>query len=321
MIQNKLSWIIRLKVYLRKYTFLSRIYCDYLYLKDKRLFNKNPRMAAEARYCHAFKRSLDWDNPKDLYEKIYWMLFNTDTSLWTKCADKYRVREYVEEKGCGKYLVKLYGQWDDPMSIDFNKLPNEFVLKANNGCGTVMVVDDKSKLDERRVKKTMKRWLSRPFGYSGAQLHYLPIKRCVIAEERLTETGEQKYLSPTSLIDYKIWCINGEPQCFLVIFGRENRMYYRQVYDLNWNKMPEVMNMKSNGHFSFKEVDIPRPDCLDEMINIARKLSAPFPEVRVDLYVIGGKPFLGELTFTAGLGSFTYDYYRKLGDMMIIPEH
>ena len=98
-------------------------------------------------------------------------------------------------------------------------------------------------------------------------------------------------------------------------------MYYRQVYDLNWNKMPEVMNMKSNGHFSFKEVDIPRPDCLDEMINIARKLSAPFPEVRVDLYVIGGKPFLGELTFTAGLGSFTYDYYRKLGDMMIIPEH
>ena len=169
MIQNKLSWIIRLKVYLRKYTFLSRIYCDYLYLKDKRLFNKNPRMAAEARYCHAFKRSLDWDNPKDLYEKIYWMLFNTDTSLWTKCADKYRVREYVEEKGCGKYLVKLYGQWDDPMSIDFNKLPNEFVLKANNGCGTVMVVDDKSKLDERRVKKTMKRWLSRPFGYSTCQ--------------------------------------------------------------------------------------------------------------------------------------------------------
>lgn len=311
--QNKIKLHIRVKTVLRKIKLLNRIYSNFLNRKSKRLYEKDPKLATDNVFYSTFGRHINWEDPKDLNEKIYWMLHHIDTSLWTKCSDKYRVRSYIEEKGCGKYLVKLYGHWDDPMKIDFSTLPKEFVLKANNGCGTVLVVDDKSKLDEKKVKKTLAKWISEPFGYSGGQLHYLPIKRCIIAEERLNEIGEQKELSPSSLIDYKIWCINGEPECILVIFGRTNGHYYRQVYDTGWNKMPEVMNMESNGHFIFKEVDIPKPNCLKEMLDIAKKLSEPFPEVRVDLYMIGGKPYFGELTFTAGMGSFTEDYYYYLG--------
>ena len=315
---NNLSLKIKLKIFLRKNVFLRRLYGDYLYRKDKHQFDKDPKLVADARYRLVVKRSIDWETPKDLCEKIYWLLFNTDTSLWTKCADKYLVREYVKERGCGDYLVKLYGHWDNPTAIDFTLLPDKFVLKANNGCGTVMVVKDKSKLDEEYVKKILCKWISRPFGYSGGQLHYLPIKRCIIAEELLEEEGKQKELSPTSLIDYKIWCINGVPQCILVVFGRTNMLYYRQVYDLQWNKMPEVMNMRSNGHYDYKDVDIPKPECLAEILNIAYKLSEPFPEVRVDLYVIKGKPYFGELTFTAGMGSFTDEYYKYLGEKIDI---
>lgn len=308
------NWILKTKGNLRRNDFLRNLYVDYLYNKYKRLYERDPKLAADAVFYKAFGRHINWENPQDLNEKIQWLLQNTNTSLWTKCADKYRVREYVKEKGCGEYLVKLYGIWDNPEDIDFSELPNQFVLKANNGCGTVMVVKDKTKLNEKRIKRLLAKWISRPFGYLAGELHYLPIPRCIIAEEILEETGKQKELSPTSLIDYKIWCINGNPECILVIFGRANKSYYRQVYDLEWNKMNNVMTMESNGHFDFKEVDIPKPECLEEMLDIARKLSEPFPEVRVDLYVIENHPYFGELTFTAGMGSFTQEYYKYLGD-------
>lgn len=310
--------LISIKKKLRKNKFLFNFYQTFLYHKYKRLFDKDPKLAADKLYYTAFKRHINWENPKDLNEKIHWMLHNTDTSLWTKCADKYRVRDYVEEKGCGQYLVDLYGKWENPNEIDFSSLPNQFVLKANNGCGTVMVVKDKNTLNERKVRKLLHRWLKRPFGYMGGQLHYLNIPQCIIAEELLEEKGEQKALSPSSLIDYKIWCINRQPECILVIFGREGKSYFRQVYDLDWNKMDNVMNMQSNGHFDYMDIDVPKPECLSEMMEIAKKLSAPFKEVRVDLYVVNNRPYFGELTFTAGMGSFTDNYYQYLGSKIDI---
>ena len=303
-----------LKSRLRRINILKKAYGYYMYQKYYRIFKKGPKYAADYWYHESVGGHIDWDNPKDLNQKIAWMQFNTDTSLWTKCADKYRVREYVTEKGFGDNLVKLYGMWENPEDIDFSQLPARFVLKANNGCGTVLCVNDKSSLNIPWIKKELKTWLKRPYGYRGAQLHYLLIKPCIIAEELLEGDAEQKKLSPKSLIDYKIWCINGEPQCIMVVFGRENKTYYRQVYDLSWNKMPEVINMTSNGHFSYKEeVDIPKPACLTELLNMARVLSSPFPEVRADFYIVNNKPYFGELTFTAGMGSFTEEFYNQMG--------
>lgn len=302
-----------IKQLLRNNSILKSVYGDYIYYKYKFIYTINPKYAADYWYHKNCGRHIDWEKPQDLNQMIAWMQFNTDTSLWTKCADKYLVREFVAEKGFGDNLVKLYGAWSDPNYIDFDQLPDAFVLKANNGCGTVLCVTDKSALNIHQLKKELKSWIKRPYGYRGAQLHYLRIKPCIIVEELLVADEEQKKISPKALIDYKIWCINGEPQCILVIFGRENKTYYRQVYDLSWHKMPNVINMKSNGHFAYKEMDIPKPKCLEQLLLMARTLSSPFPEVRADFYVVNGKPYFGELTFTAGIGSFTNEFYDQMG--------
>lgn len=191
-----------------------------LYYHNRRLYKKDPRLAANALFKRVYERSMDLDNPKHLIEKITWLQLNTDTSLWTLCADKYRVREYVEQCGLGDNMPKLYGHWDTPDEVDLSGLPDQFVLKANNGCGTVKIVRDKKTLDLRSLKSTFKKWLRRPYGYHGAQSHYLRIKPCILAEELLANTGEQLFFSPSSLVDYKVWCFGGKPECCLITYNR-----------------------------------------------------------------------------------------------------
>ena len=276
------------------------------------LYKIKPRYAAEFMYRHAFHKPMNLDDPKDLIEKINWLQFNSDTSMWTLCADKYRMREYVAECGLSDYLPKLYGHWDDPDDIDFDELPTEFVLKSNNGCGTVKIVRDKRDLDIKATRKVLKGWL-KPFGYIAGQSHYLRIKPCIIAEELLHQSEENNNLSPKSLIDYKIWCINGEPESIWVAYNRQNGMTVNMaLYDTKWTPMPQHLR-NTNLETYNPDVEIPKPDCLDEMLDIAKKISKPFPEVRVDCYIIEGKPVIGELTFSTGYGYFTEEYYAQLG--------
>ena len=292
---------------------LKRLHGDYLYYRFKRLYEKDPRLAAEGLYKKKYgsKAVLNIDNPKSLIEKITWLELNSDTSLWTLCADKYRMREYVEQCGLGEYLPKNYGHWENPDDIDFGQLPNEFVLKANNGCGTVMIVRDKNKLNEKKVKKELKRWLKHKFGYMGAQAHYLSIEPCILAEELLHQDEEQKSFSPESFVDYKVWCINGKPESILVVYGRNDNGYSLDLYDTSWKRLDE--KLMKNGHFVFREEMIPKPNCLDKMLSMAKMMAEPFPEVRVDFYVVDGKPVIGELTFSTGYGYFTDEYYEYLG--------
>lgn len=294
---------------------LKCLYGEYLHYSYKRLYKKNPRLAAIGMYKKIYGKnaSLNIDQPENLIEKITWLELNTDTSLWTLCADKYRMREYVEQCQLSDYLPKNYGSWENPDDIDFDKLPNGFVLKANNSCGTVKIVRDKKTIDEKKIKKELKRWLKKSFGYMGAQKHYLSIKPCIIAEELLPNSDTQSKFSPNSLVDYKVWCFKGKPESILVVYDRTSRQYCLDLYDTNWERIPEKLNM--NGHFEFrKDVIIPKPECLDEMLEIASKLSEPFPEVRVDFYIVDNKPIIGELTFSTGYGYFTDEYYNYLGD-------
>lgn len=296
--------------------FLKRLHGDYLYYHYKRLYEKDPRLAAESMYKKIYGNNavLNIAEPKSLIEKITWLELNSDTSLWTLCADKYRMREYVAQCGLERYLPNLYGHWDNPEDIDFSQLPNEFVLKANNGCGTVKIVRNKSLLNEKKVKEELKSWLKRKFGYMGAQKHYLSIKPCVLAEELLSQDEDQKVFSPESMVDYKVWCINGEPENVLVVFGRDSSGYSLDLYDVEWRRMGD--KIKQNGHFKFHVEEIPKPGCLNKMIEMAKILANPFPEVRVDFYVVAGEPVIGELTFTTGYGYFTDEYYEYLGELM-----
>ncbi len=279
--------------------------------KHKWDVEKNPKGEANRVYYPFFKKKINWENPKNLIEKIYWLQFNSDTSLWTKYADKYLVRDYIKECGYEENLPQLYGKWDNADDIDFGELPNSFVLKTNNGCGTVLVVKHKSKLNIKSTIKKLNQWLSIPFGYAGAQLHYTKIKPCIIAEELIENNLEDIPISPNSLIDYKVYCINGEPEAVWVAYDRTYTGVYNTIYDKDWVKHPE--HLVSSDYYTYHERDIPKPKSLNKMIEIAEKLSQPFHQVRVDFYIINNKPIIGELTFTTGTGFFTCDFYDYLG--------
>lgn len=264
-------------------------------------------------YKASLHKDMNWDNPTNLIEKINWLQLNSDTTLWTKCADKYRVREYLKEKGCGNYLNELYGVWDKAEEVDFESLPNQFVLKANHGCGEVMVVKDKSTLNIEQTRKKMSKWLKDNYGKKSGQTHYTRIKPCIIAEELLVQSEELNSFSPKSLVDYKVWCFGGEPESIFVAYNRHNTLMVNMaLYDTKWKPIPQYLRDTDLEKYN-PNVSIPKPDCLEEMLEIARKLTKPFPEVRLDFYIINGKPYIGEMTFTSGYGYFTDDYYEYLG--------
>jgi len=289
--------------------FLNKFYLyRYLaYRRHKYDVKNNFKNEADRCYYPFFKKKIDWEKPNDLIEKINWLQFYSDTSLWTKCADKYLVRDYVKDCGLEDALPRLYGKWDNAKDIDFNELPNSFVLKTNNGCGSNFIVKDKSELNIKSTVKKLNQWLSIPYGYSAAQLHYTRIKPCIIAEELL----ENKDLFSSSLVDYKIWCFHGAPECVLIVFDRKDSNYLLSLYDLEWNNITKGNFDPNYNHCSY--IDIPKPKSFEKMIEIATVLSKDIPQVRIDFYDIDGKLYFGEMTFTTGFGYFSKEYYEYLG--------
>ena len=303
----------RIKHILNKFTVYRRIATAI----HKSKVEKNPVDEMNRCYRMLYNKDPDLQNPKEFVEKVYWLQLYSDTSLWTKCADKYRVREYVAECGLQDYLPKLYGMWKAGKEIDFENLPDSFVLKTNNSCGTVIIVNDKNALDQRRARRRLDAWLKEPYGYRGAQLHYLGISPCIIAEELLVPEEVQKQISPLSLIDYKVYCINGKPECIWVAYNRTHDGLWMNLYDTEWNVMNDKVKENFEDYYHHHaEVELKKPLCLEEMLKIASTLSKPFAEVRIDFYVIKDRPYIGELTFTSGTGFFTDSYYKHLGSLI-----
>lgn len=296
-----------LKSFLQKQ--FPSFYADLAYYRAKYHFMLSPRKEAERRYLKSFRDKPDWNNPQNLIEKVFWMELYSDTSLWTLCADKYAMRDFVKKRGCDEALNEIYGKWDDVNEIDYSTLPDQFVLKCNHDCGSSIIVNDKSKLNIKATNKFLHKRLNRIFGYEGSQIHYMKIKRCIIAEKLLPNDFVD--ISPDSLIDFKIWCFNGEPESVLVVADRNKDKHHFFLYDLNWNRLSSKYIKTNTPNFS--EKTIPRPKSLEKMIEMAKSISKGFPQVRVDFYEVKGKPIIGEMTFSTGFGYFTDEYYEYLG--------
>lgn len=265
-----------------------------------------PVAMAQMRYFKEFGRFLDLKNPKDLNEKIHWLSLYTDTTEWTLCADKYAVRNFVEERGLSNILVGLYGKWDHVSEIDWDALPQRFVLKTTNGSGTVLLVKDKSSLDIEKTKPILEKWMKKKIGEQTTEFHYQNIVPRIIAEEYIEQSDEDSMLS-TSLIDYKIWCFNGRAYYIWTCTNRVLGCTYVSMFDREWNYHPEMSVF--NEHYREAKQLVPKPEKLEEMLEVAEKLSEGFPEVRVDLYYANNKIYFGELTFTS-LGG-TMDFYTR----------
>lgn len=291
--------------------------CEYL-------GNHYPKVLLKLRYRYVFKKKLNLDNPQDLNEKILWAKLYADTSSWTELADKYRVRDYVERIGLGNHLVKLYAVWYHAEEVDFDVLPETFIIKANNGDGKgTNKIIHKSELTEASKAECLKmidRWLHRKnIGSLHAEPHYNKMKPCVIAEEVLPlENGAM------TLTDYKIWCFNGKA-CYIWICNdrsKDGNSACVLTYDLDWNPHPEFSVFNSD----YQRGDVmPKPQNLDEMVRIAETLSqgGKFPELRVDLYNVQGKVYFGELTFTSQGGFMDYytpEFLRELGSRFSIDD-
>lgn len=304
----------------RRNHFIMRIKKSFIYQYLREHYLKcvvkiSPEKEIDRCYFPHFNKHINLKEPHNLIEKIYWMELHADTSMWTLCADKYRVREYIASLGLLEYMPKLYGHWDRAKDVDFEKLPESFVIKANNGCATVKVIHDKSQEDQKKLRKELRRWMILPYGWMHAQLHYTKIKPCILAEELLQ--NDYYDLSPQSLVDFKVWCINGIPRFVWVAYNRTSKHVYAQCFDADWNPKPELAR-KTMPHYVYDHGDktIERPKCLDMMMEIARKISAPFPQIRVDFYVVNGAPIIGELTFSSGYGYLKEEVYDRLGEMI-----
>ncbi len=273
----------------------------------------------EIRFCleQQFKERvgypLNLDNPKTFNEKLQWLKLyyhKHPNPLLTKCADKVAVREYIKEKIGEKYLVPCLGVWDNPDQIDFDKLPNQFVLKVNWGSGQNIIVKDKSKLDVDEAKEKLRHWMQpENNNYFGSfEWVYKDIQPKVIAEEYLD--------FETDLLDYKIMCYNGVPKNLFVCSERDIDLKVT-FFDLKWQRLPFTRK------FSASDKQINCPASFDKMLKIANILSVPFPFVRIDFFHHDDKLYIGELTFYPGNGmeQFTpLEWDRKLGDLLILPE-
>ena len=235
-------------------------------------------------YEYVTGKKLNLNNPMTFNEKIQWYKINYKDPLFVKLADKLSVRDYVTEKVGKEYLNDLIDVYDNPEDIDFLKLPSKFVLKCVHGSGFNIIVKDKSQLDYLKTKKTLRKWQLKNFYNKGKEWAYKGIKPIIIAEKFLEDRN-------SVIPDYKFFCFDGEIKFIQVDLERKINDY-RCYYDVNWIKLDFCTEKNI-----FYEGDVERPDNLENMIEIANKLSKDIPFVRVDLYSVNNKTIFGEMTF------------------------
>lgn len=234
-------------------------------------------------------KMLNLQNPATFNEKIQWMKLYDSTPLKTKLTDKYEVRDWVKAKIGEEYLIPLLGVWDNFDEIDFERLPNKFVLKANHGCGWNVVVTDKGTFNKKDARRNFADWMKRNFAFMGLELQYMNIRPKIIAEAYLENVADDLY-------DYKVFCFGGKAESIMFLCERKHGLKMA-FYDLQWNKLPYTYN------FPTISEDVPKPQNLDHLIRLAETLADGFPHVRVDFYVLNdGTIKFSEMTFSSANG-------------------
>lgn len=280
------------------------------FLNNKGLFkNVSDKRFLEWQYRRKMGRHLNLNNPKTYNEKLQWLKLNDRNPLYTKLVDKYSVREYVSKKLGEKYLIPLYGVWDSVEQIEWNRLPDQFVLKTTHDSGGVVICNDKSTFDYRSAQKKLKRHLSQNYYYPGREWPYKDVKPRIIAEKYMVDQ------SGNELKDYKFFCFNGEPKLMFIASNRSIEPKF-DFFDLNFNRLPIKQKYKNS-----KTKKIEKPDNFQEMIEVSAVLSKDLPHVRVDFYNINGQIYFGEMTFYhfSGFEKFNPEKYDEiLGDWITL---
>ena len=277
----------------------------HLFYKDEKFFRIN--------YKKTHGEYPDLENPKTYSEKLLWSMINYRNDLYITCADKYDVREYVKNKIGEKYLTQLIGIYSHINEIDFDKLPSSFALKATHASGLNLICKKKELLQFEATKKELSHWFKVNYYYFNREWPYKYIPKRVICEEYLGAADG------TLPLDYKIFCFDGKAKLIQLDIGR-NTNHLRNVYDIHWNRVNDV----EIAHPQDYSTEYEKPENLEEMLDIAEKLSSGFNHVRVDLYNNNGKIYFGELTFFHGAGMFEYfrpkAFHLEIGEWFNLPK-
>lgn len=284
----------------------------YLLIRNSKLFRfVDDNTYLKLTYKLRTGKKLDLDNPKTFNEKLQWLKLYDRNKKYTKMVDKYEAKKYVASKIGEQYIIPTLGVWDKFENIDFEKLPNQFVLKCTHDSGGLIIVEDKSTLNIQEAHKKINECLKRNYYYAGREWPYKNVKPRIIAEIYLNDFNSGE------LMDYKFFCFNGKVKFLKVDFNRFIE-HHANYYDTKLNILPfgeRICPPDLN-----KKIDF--PENINKMIELAEKLAKDIPFVRIDFYNVNEKIYFGEMTFypAAGFGKIEPEEWDlKIGEMLELP--
>lgn len=247
-------------------------------------------------------------NPKTFNEKLQWykLYYCPNNDLVVKCADKYEVRQFLEEKGFASYLNELYGVWENVEDVPWEELPEQFVLKCTHGCAYNIICDDKRNLNITNAKKKVKKWMKEDFGRFNLEYHYSKMKRRIICE---------KYLGP-NMTDYKFFCFNGKVEFMYISEGLDNDDTATIAF---FNRDGSKAEFYRDDYAVNKKAKV--PDSFEQLCKLSEEISQGFPFVRVDWFDLKGKIYFSEMTFVPCAGMMPFnpkEYDLKMGERLSI---
>lgn len=278
----------------------------------RRLSNliKDDKTFIKWEYFFGMGRFPNLDNPQTFNEKLQWLKLNDIHPEYTRMVDKYEAKEYVKSILGEEYIIPTLGVWDKFEDIDFNKLPNQFVLKCTHDSGGLVVCSDKSKLDINKARKKITKSLKKNYFLEHREYPYKDIKPRIIAEKYMVDE------SGTELKDYKFFCFNGKCKMLFIATDRPHDVRF-DFYDTEFNHLPFIQ-----GHPLATKI-INKPIGFKEMIRLSEVLSKNIPHVRVDFYDINGKIYFGELTFFHFSGNVPFEpneWDYTIGEWLVLPQ-
>lgn len=278
-------------------------------LGDKGLLNWIPdKQYLKLVYWGETGKRLNIIDPKSFNEKLQWLKLNDRKPEYRIYVDKYAVRSYIAETIGEEYLIPLIGVYDKVEEIDWDSLPDKFVLKCTHGSGSNIICPDKNKLNIEEAKKKLKKWMNKNWYWFGREWPYKDIKPKIICEEFISDSKD----IPD---DYKILCFNGKAKLIEVHIDRYGD-HRQDFYDLNWNKTTISQNPPKS------DIVYKKPNKFDEMIKLSEILAANMVHVRIDWFIVKDKLYFGEITFYDGSGFVSFDDYNDdllLGSWINLP--
>lgn len=279
-----------------------------VYLMNKNFFNwMSDKLYIKIKYYLVIGKWMDLNNPETFNEKIQWLKLYDRKDIYTALVDKYIVKRKVADAIGNEYVIPTIGVYDKVEDIDFNELPDRFVMKCTHDSGGIVICKNRKDFDELAAKKKINKYLRRKYYYVHREWPYKNVKPRIIIEKYMEDDVTDE------LTDYKVMCFGGKAKMVFTCTERFGDGLKVTFFDLDWNKLP------FERHYPASKKNIPRPKNLDKMIELSEKLAKGIPFVRIDWYEINGKLYFGEYTFYPGSGleEFTPEEWdKKLGDLL-----